>query len=299
MKQPNHADGPCAHDYPCPLDFAAAWHACTAQDPDHRGDAAVDLAYWQRHASGYDQHSHSPGHYEATLAAIRARVRPTDTLLDVGAGAGRFALPLADHVQRVTALDHARPMLDRIEQKMRRQQIRNIDLVERAWEAANIAPHDVAPHDVAPRDVAPHDVVLAAWSLYRLPDILAGVHKLVAATRRVLLIVSGAGHSLHHDPLLHAIWPNHRERDTPMHLYFHGVFWQAGVHADLVIINERRHLHAPTPLAMAQQLAPAQATTSEIVQLASALTPRLLPSEHGWCYEQLMPVGLSIWQATE
>ena len=46
--------------YPCPLDFNRAWHSCTAQDASHRGDAAVDLAYWQTHAAGYDRHSLSP-----------------------------------------------------------------------------------------------------------------------------------------------------------------------------------------------------------------------------------------------
>jgi ubiquinone/menaquinone biosynthesis C-methylase UbiE len=39
------------------------------------------------------------------LALIRGLLRPDDTLLDVGAGTGRFALPLASSVKQVTALD--------------------------------------------------------------------------------------------------------------------------------------------------------------------------------------------------
>src|SRR5678815_4427871 len=97
--------------YPCPIDFAAAWHDCTAQDPHHRGDAAVELAYWQAHAAAYDVCSRSPGGYEGTLAAIQALVRPSDTLLDVGAGTGRFAIPLARCVKQLTALDRAGSML--------------------------------------------------------------------------------------------------------------------------------------------------------------------------------------------
>jgi 2-polyprenyl-3-methyl-5-hydroxy-6-metoxy-1,4-benzoquinol methylase len=166
--------------YPCPIDFAQAWHDCTAQDPSHRGAAAVDLAYWHTHAAGYDEPSRAPGYYEETLAAIQALVNASDTLLDVGAAAGRFALPLARCVRRVTALDHARPMLAILQQKVEQQAITNLTLVEAAWEVAT---------------VEPHDVVLAAWSLYRLPDILASIKKLIAATRRTLIVVAGAGHS--------------------------------------------------------------------------------------------------------
>jgi SAM-dependent methyltransferase len=245
---------------------------------------AVDLAFWQAHAAGYDEHASPPGYYEGTLAAIRACLHPNDTLLDVGAGTGRFALPLAGRVKQLTALDHAGPMLDILRRKLRQQNIANINVIEATWEAAT---------------VEPHDVVLAAWSLYRLPDILAGMHKLIAATRRTLIIVVGAGHSLRHDPLLRAVWPAADEPSTPLHIYFYGVLWQAGVHADLHIVNERRLLHGPTPATIARALAPQGATDPEIDQLTSLLAPSLAQEQGGWRYEQAMPVGILIWQANQ
>ncbi|MEM9774748.1 MAG: methyltransferase domain-containing protein, partial [Chloroflexota bacterium] len=107
-------------------DFAAAWHTLTANDPNHRGESAVDLAFWESHARGYDENASAPGRSAATLAAIKSLVRPDDTLLDVGAGTGRFALPLANSVKEVTALDHAAPMLEILMQKMVDQNISNI-----------------------------------------------------------------------------------------------------------------------------------------------------------------------------
>lgn len=94
--------------------------------------------------------------YDQTLSVLRELVRPEDTLLDVGAGTGRFAIPLARQIKQLTALDHARPMLDILQQKMWEQQLSNIEIVEVAWEFAQ---------------VMPHDVVLAAWSLYRQLDL--------------------------------------------------------------------------------------------------------------------------------
>jgi len=270
--------------YPCPIDFNAAWHSCTAQDPSHRGDAAVDLAYWQRHAAGYDEDSRAPGHYEGTLAAIQSLVRPADTLLDVGAGAGRFAVPLAHRVRQVTALDHARPMLELLQRQAKAQHLTNITLHEATWETAT---------------VTPHDVVLAAWSLYRLPDLLAGIKKLIAATRRTLIIVAGAGHSVRHDPLLSRFWPHADQDDTPMHLYYYGVLWQAGVHPDLQIVYDRHLLHGSTPQAIARRLAPATATDSEVDAFCERLLPQMQQKEQGWSYAQPVPVGLLVWQAEE
>ena len=267
--------------YPNPIDFNQAWHDCTAQDPSHRGAAAVDLAYWQSHAAGYDAHSLSPGYYEGTLAAIEQMVRPNDTLLDVGAGAGRFALPLARSVKQVTALDHAGPMLDILQQKIQKQGIDNIHLREAAWETAT---------------VESHDVVLAAWSLYRLPDMLAGMQKLIAATRRTLIIVAGAGHSIRHDPLLHIIWPQADQLDTPMHIYYYGILWQAGVHAEIQIVYDRHQLVGESPQQIARKLAPQQATAAALDQFTNVLLPQMIQAQDGWRYEQPVPVALLVWQ---
>lgn len=267
--------------YPVPIDFNAAWHSCTAQDPSHRGVAAVDLAYWESHAAGYDDHSRAPGHYEGTLAAIQSLVRSEDTLLDVGAGTGRFALPLARHVRHVTALDHARPMLTLLQEQAAQQKLHNFSLIEAPWETAV---------------VEPHDVVLAAWSLYRLPDMLAGMQKLVAATRRTLIIVAGAGNSIRHEPFLRRFWPEQDRDDTPMHIYYYGVLWQAGVHPELRIVYDRYLLHGATPQAIAQQLAPAAATAAELEAFTESLYPQLEQQATGWRYIRPVPVGLLIWQ---
>jgi len=56
------------------------------------------------------------------------------------------------------------------------QEIANVAVVETTWEQA---------------EVEPHDIVIAIWSLYRQPDILAALRKLVEVTRRTLVIADG------------------------------------------------------------------------------------------------------------
>ena len=67
------------------------------------------------------------------LSALLALARPDDTWLDIGAGAGRFALPLARHVREVIALDPSRGMLDGLRDGMRESRIANVRVVEGRW----------------------------------------------------------------------------------------------------------------------------------------------------------------------
>jgi hypothetical protein len=172
-------------------------------------------------------------------------------------------------------------MLDLLQQRAKEQRLTNITLHEAPWETAT---------------VAPHDVVLAAWSLYRLPDLLAGMKKLIAATRRTLIIVAGAGHSVRHDPLLRHLWPHEDRDDTPMHIYYYGILWQAGVHPELRIVYDSHLIQGETPHAIAQQLAPAAATTAEVNAFCERLLPHMQQQATGWTYAQPVPVGLLIWQ---
>jgi SAM-dependent methyltransferase len=103
-------------------DFYAPVSARFVQDPRREGDAVLD--------------------------ALLELAQPDDDWLDIGAGAGRFALPLALHVRHVTALDPSRGMLAALRDEMGRHGITNIDVIEARWPPAGSDPV-VAAHDVA------------------------------------------------------------------------------------------------------------------------------------------------------
>ncbi|MGQ9814963.1 MAG: class I SAM-dependent methyltransferase [Candidatus Roseilinea sp.] len=268
------------------LDFAAFWDEHVRRDPANRLNAEDDVSFWAQHAPLYDQRAGAPGSATRTLQLIRQHLRPSDTLLDIGAGTGRFAIPLSHYVRQVTAVDHSPEMLEILNRKAHTRNIHNIQAIQADWSSLALEPHDV---------------VLAAWSLYQQSHLLTALQRLLNATRRRLFIVA----EVKSWPLPHLIamriWPEHyaNEVDVPMHLSYLGALWQLGAHADLRIVNETRVFFANTPAELATLFAPRHASASEIDRFAADLTPQLKRSQGGYIYSLTEPVAVILWRANQ
>jgi SAM-dependent methyltransferase len=81
---------------------------------------------------------------EPSLEALRALVRPDDVLLDVGAGGGRYALPLALVVREVVALDPSAGMLEVLRRTAAEHGVGNVRVVQARWPVADPPTADVA-----------------------------------------------------------------------------------------------------------------------------------------------------------
>lgn len=271
---------------PAPLDFAATWHSFADHNNRERATDEGEIAFWHRHSVGYDQGiATSPESYRETLAAILRQVRPADTVLDVGAGSGRFALPLADHVQSVTALDLSPDMLAILRDKRDRKGLTNISTIQSSWERV---------------EVEQHDVVLAAWSLYRQPDMLACLQKLVDTTRRTLILVDGdyderPDSDPAHELMRPAVW-GASDPGLCNYLHFAGMLRQLRIRANIQVVHERFSVAKPSLDALARSYAPAEATEAEIGAFASMLAPHVEMLPDGVRYGGSFAVGLVIWQ---
>jgi SAM-dependent methyltransferase len=81
---------------------------------------------------------------DAVLDALFTLARPDDTWLDIGAGAGRIALPLALRVREVLALDASPGMLDGLRAGMAAHGIANVRPLAGRWPVAEPPRADVA-----------------------------------------------------------------------------------------------------------------------------------------------------------
>lgn len=113
------------------------------------------------------------------LSAVLRHARPGDTWLDVGAGAGRYAFPLALAVNDVIAVDPSAAMIGALEHGMREHGISNVRVIEGRWPEASTALMPLPCADVALIANVGHDTELIG----------PFVHALDAASRRACVAV--------------------------------------------------------------------------------------------------------------
>ena len=98
------------------------------------------------------------------------------SVLDVGAGGGRFALPVSLHCRRVVAIEPSASMGAVLQEETERLRRDNISLVASTWEDA---------------EVEPADVVICVQVLYTVRDVEGFISKLAAHARERVLVVLG------------------------------------------------------------------------------------------------------------
>lgn len=80
---------------------------------------------------------------EKVLGAIAPLLLECDSALDVGAGCGALAIPLAERLSRVTALEPSPAMAKALALEAQARGLRNIRVVEAAWGDVPLVPHDL------------------------------------------------------------------------------------------------------------------------------------------------------------
>ena len=128
--------------------------------------------HWQDYAQMFRTDPHLSG--DPLLDRLLAEVSLDDTLIDVGAGGGRMALPLALHCRHVVAVEPSPSMVRVLEQQVQEHGIGNVTLAQTSWEEA---------------EVEPADLTLCCNVLYTIQEIGPFLRKLESHSRKRVLIV--------------------------------------------------------------------------------------------------------------
>ncbi len=116
---------------------------------------------------------------DPTLNALLSLARPNDTWLDVGAGGGRYALPLALAVREVVAVDPSPAMLSLLREDAAAAGIGNVRDIESRWPLPVDAGTPTA------------DVALMAHVGYDIAEIGPFLDALESSARRLCVAVMG------------------------------------------------------------------------------------------------------------
>ncbi|NQW16086.1 MAG: class I SAM-dependent methyltransferase [Chloroflexi bacterium] len=127
---------------------------------------------------------------DPVITLIRPWLEPNDTVIDVGCGAGRLAVPLAGICDSIIGLDPSPSMLADLAKQVSDRQITNVQVDESTWEEW--------PEEAA-------DVVLISHLLYvvhPIEEFLEKAHRV--AGRRIIVMLSTAQPIAYFHPLWEA-----------------------------------------------------------------------------------------------
>src|SRR6266571_2261013 len=147
------------------IDWAERWKRI-AEDRETHASGHADTGYWDRRSSSYARSTQS--RVDDFLKVLEPYLSPRKTLIDVGAGAGRHAIPLAERLEWVTAVEPSEGM------RAHMPAIPNLTVVASAWEDA---------------EVAPADLVICCHVLYGVADVVPFIEKLERSARERVFIM--------------------------------------------------------------------------------------------------------------
>ena len=166
-----------------------------AQSDRKRGVRPPDT--WSRDAGMFKDNPHRTG--DAVVGELRSRMKQGETLLDIGAGGGRLALPLALACRAVTAVEPSPSMCTVLRETAAEYNIENVSIVEAGWLDAS---------------VDPADVVLCSHVVYVVEDIGSFVRKMSEHARRLVLTIVFEASPLSQ---MYGLWEQvHGERRHPL-----------------------------------------------------------------------------------
>jgi len=161
---------------PVPADPNPDWNAIWKwrQELHESSKVAGDSSHnWDKkeNAERYDKNAKSQYDDRVKMTIAALDIMPESRVLDIGAGPGTLALPLAPHVREVTAVEPGAGMVAIMREHAEKEGITNIAFVQKLWEDVDIA-----------RDLeAPYDCVVASLSL-TMYDIREALAKMDAAS---------------------------------------------------------------------------------------------------------------------
>ncbi len=188
--------------------------------------------FWDRRARGYHRSTRDTVAHDPFYLRLCQVVTPQTTLLDVGAGTGRFTLALAPQVQHIIAVEPNAAMLDYLRKDASERELTNISFVQTTWQDA--------PNDLQA------DIVICSHVLYPILDIGPFLEKLQVAARSTCYIYMRATHL---DALTAPIWKHfHSEerRLPPGYIDAVDVLYEMGIYANVETVKIQSSLRFPS-----------------------------------------------------
>lgn len=159
---------------------------------------------------------------DAFMRFLLPRLCPTDTVLDIGAGSGRYESVLAGAVSEVLALEPSPAMRTHLEQRIANEHLSHVQVIPAGWPMADIPTCDVA---------------IAAHVLYAVGEIEPFLRRMYAVARRSGYVLLAFRHPSSFISPFWQLFHGEPRLPLPGALECLNVMYQLGIPAQLTLVS--------------------------------------------------------------
>ena len=192
----------------------------------YRKDVGVEL--WDRGAEEYSDTIKRDGfkYGEQMIHVLKSIIKPDFEVLDIGAGPGTLAIPLAKLVDRVVALDPSKGMLNVLNESAVEEGLSNIETLNKTWQEVD---------DSEIRES--FDLVITSNVLWQFDDIGKQLRRVHDASRRYYCVILHAGLT---DDLDREMWSRIMNEEYNFgidYIYIYNILYTRGIYANVNVID--------------------------------------------------------------
>ncbi|HOP41611.1 MAG TPA: methyltransferase domain-containing protein [Geobacteraceae bacterium] len=182
----------------------------------------INSDYWDTRATTFSDHAEHTGYAEKFLGLMP--IESGWSVLDMACGGGTLAIPLAQKVRSITAVDFSRNMLEILGKRCLEKGINNIRRIVGRWE-----------EDWDTLGIGMHDVAIASRSL-PCDTAMESIIKLDAIARKRVYLSVAIGDGPRDRRLYRAL--GRTFPTEPDYIYYLNLLYRMDIHANLALIHE-------------------------------------------------------------
>jgi SAM-dependent methyltransferase len=206
-------------------------------------------AYWDNEDAARDFYRKSQEQADTRVIPILdgLPLRTDSRVLDIGAGPGAIAIPLARRVRHVTAVEPSGGMYRVLSENLAVEGVDNVDVIQKLWEEV----------DVSTDLTGPYDIVFAKNSL-SVPDLKDAVVKMNDASSDYVAIYWFAGITPW-EMMSRALWPKLHDMEfapPPKCDVIYNILYSMGIYANIESTPFSHTNSFPSPDAAVEYFAP-------------------------------------------